>query len=79
MNVTKLEIIKDFILNDKVRFAGNYVYVSDIYRMNLSTVDISDVYDADGNKIGRISGHWFDFGGGDIFKSKPVNTNEGKS
>lgn len=67
MEVTKVKITRNYVFNKRVYKKGSEFYVSDAYRNINSSIDCSDIFDADGNRICFIKGHWFDFAGKKLF------------
>ena len=60
--VEKIKLKKDYALFDKVFFEGEEFYVTPPYRHDDSTtMEMSDMFDTDGEKLGEIKGHYFDF------------------
>jgi len=67
-SVVKVKTKKDYALFDRVYFEGTEFYVTNPYRHGSTTEDFSDVFDTDGEKLGEINGHYFDFAGQDLFE-----------
>ena len=68
MNVTKVRLLVNQALFGKCYFAGTEFFITSPYLKYVKTVNVSDVFDCEGEAIGEIKGSFSDFGDGKVFQ-----------
>ena len=68
MNVTKVKLAINQALFNKCYFKGKVFYITNPHRDFGSTIDFSKVFDESGELLGKIKGHYFDFGNKKVFE-----------
>lgn len=73
MDVTKVKLLKDQVLFERLWLKGTIFYITAPYRQRNSTVDFSDVFLPTGENVGAIRGYFFDYGDKKVFERVKTN------